>query len=435
MALILAVNPGSTQSATLARVARQLHGHELIGADSCTVAMKAIDQRMPALVLLPPTATKGEAELLRRLAPARIPSLRLPSPTSVDPRALADEIRELLGESPASPAARPIAEQRQPSTSIHLIMAATAAIDWIRARRASWPPMPATVPASPATMPRQEPAPVPELEPVYEYASRTQTPRASKPKTIEWEPPPADTWAPPPPSWESERPSGPSRTSAAAAETRQLIVAWLPRVAALAVAGTLVWIGIGYWPRVVAGVSSAIGSKEPQDGRAAASPEAALPPAAATPARGGRGAAPPAASLPGGSGWLAVFSGVEITVSEGTTAIPLDDRSQAMLPAGRHRLRFQNRALGYDEVRTVQIKPTETTTLNLTPQTTIGVTSNEPAEVSIDGAVVGGTPLKGHRIPLGTHTVVVRAAGGERQISVEATSKPVQLEIYFSKTQ
>src|SRR5437763_14649593 len=106
-----------------------------------------------------------------------------------------------------------------------------------------------------------------------------------------------------------------------------------------------------------------------------------------------------------------------------------------MIPEGRHRLRFQNRSPGYDEVRTVQIKPTETTTLNLTPQTTIGVTSNEPAEVSIDGAVVGGTPLKGHRISLGTHSIVVRAAGGERQMSVEATSKPVQISIDFSKPQ
>jgi hypothetical protein len=283
-------------------------------------------------------------------------------------------------------------------------------------------------------MPRQEPAPVPELEPVYEYASRTHTPKASKPKTIEWEPPPADTWAPPPPSWESDRPPAPSRGSAAAAETRQLIVSWLPRVAALAVVAGLVWVGIGYWPQVVAGVSSAITSKGPA-GTAAANPEAAPAPTATTPARGGRAAASPVASLPGGSGFLAVFSSVEITVSEGTTAIPLDDRSQAMLPAGRHRLRFQNRSLGYDEVRTVQIKPTETTTLNLTPQTTIGVTSNEPAEVSIDGALIGGTPLKAHRIPLGTHTVVVRAAGGERQISVDATSKPVQLEIDFSKPQ
>jgi hypothetical protein len=433
MALILAVNPGSTQSATLARVARQLHGHELIGADSCAVAIKAIEQRMPALVLLPATATKGEAELLQRLAPSRVPSLRLPSPTSVDPRALADEIRELLGERAAAPAvARPVAEQRAPTTSIHLIMAATAAIDWIRTRRATWPPVPATVPAAPAAPPR-EPEPAPELEPVFEYAARTQTPKASKPKTIEWEPPPADTWAPPPPSWESEAPSGPSRASAAAEQTRQLITAWLPRIAALAAVAGLVWVGIGYWPRVVAGVSSAISTKEPAGTSAPA--DAAPSQVATGPARGGRAAAPPAASLPTGSGFLAVFSSVEITVSEGTVPIPLDDRSQAMLPAGRHRLRFQNRALGYDEVRTVQIKSTETTTLNLTPQTTIGVTSNEPAEVSIDGALVGGTPLKGHRIPLGTHTVVVRAAGGERQISVEATSKPVQLEIDFTKPQ
>lgn len=435
MALILAVNPGSTQSATLARVARQLHGHELIGADSCAVAMKALEQRMPALVLLPPTASKGEAELLRRLlaAPGGVPSLRLPSPTSVDPRALADEIRELLGEPPAGQAAAEI--HRPPSTSIHLIAAATAAIDWIRARRATWPPLPATTPA-PATIAAGA-APPPELEPVYEYAARTHTPKApkaSKPKTIEWEPPPAETWAPPPPSWESERPSPPSRSSAAAAETRQLIVAWLPRIAALAVVAGLVWVGIGYWPRVVAGVSSAISSKEP-GGKAADRSEPAPPPAVTTPARGGRAAAAGTANLPGGSGWLAVFSSVEISVSEGSTAIALDDRSQAMLPAGRHRLRFQNRSLGYDEVRTVQIKPTETTTLSLTPQTTIGVTSNEPAEVSIDGALVGGTPLKGHRVALGTHTVIVRAAGGERQMSVEATSKPVQLDVDFSKPQ
>ena len=119
MALILAVNPGSTQSATLARVARQLHGHELIGADSCAIAMKALDQRMPALVLLPSTASKGEAELLRRLAPSRVPSLRLPSPISVDPRALETlqavvlekvVLPSLMGRGRTQPALVPVSE-------------------------------------------------------------------------------------------------------------------------------------------------------------------------------------------------------------------------------------------------------------------------------------------------------------------------------------
>jgi hypothetical protein len=103
-----------------------------------------------------------------------------------------------------------------------------------------------------------------------------------------------------------------------------------------------------------------------------------------------------------------------------------------MLAPGRHRLRFQNRELGYDETRTVEVRPTETTTINLIPQTTIAVTSSEPAEVVIDGTRAGDTPYDG-KIGLGTHTVTVRAAGAERQLTVEATSKPVQLDVDFSK--
>ena len=103
-----------------------------------------------------------------------------------------------------------------------------------------------------------------------------------------------------------------------------------------------------------------------------------------------------------------------------------------MLAPGRHRLRFQNRALGYDETRVVNVRPTDTTTINLIPETTIAVTSNEPAEVLVDGTRVGDTPYDG-RIGLGTHTVTVRTAGAERQLTVGATSKPVQLEVDFSK--
>jgi hypothetical protein len=428
MALILAVNPGSTQSATLARVARQLHGHELIGADSCAIAMKALDQRMPALVLLPSTASKGESELLQRLQPSGVPSLRLPPPTSVDPRALADEIRELLGDRAG---ASSTSEHRPTNTTAHLIAAATAAIDWIRARRATWPASSTPKPA-PAGAPQQWPTSPPpaELEPVLEYAARNRTPKAT-PKPVETWAPPAEDWPPPPPKAEPARRRG-SAAKAGSFVSREAITAWIPRVAGLAAVLGVVWVGIGYWPSLVASWNSATATA-PADTETAAS--SAEPARNANPApRGGRGGvAAGAVAAPSGSGWLAVFSSVELTVSEGSKAIVLDDRSQAMLPAGRHRLRFQNRALGYDEIRSVQIKPSETTPVNLTPQTTIGVTANQPAEVSIDGAVVGGTPLRGHRINLGTHTVVVRAAGAERQVSVDATSKPVQIDVDFSK--
>jgi hypothetical protein len=111
-------------------------------------------------------------------------------------------------------------------------------------------------------------------------------------------------------------------------------------------------------------------------------------------------------------------------------------RGRTTLPAGPHRLRFQSRTLGYDEVRTVEIKPGETVTLDLVPQTTISITSTEPAEVSIDGARAGETPIQNRRVNLGTRLVTVKnAAGDERRFSVTATSRPVQLDVDFSKPQ
>ncbi len=94
--------------------------------------------------------------------------------------------------------------------------------------------------------------------------------------------------------------------------------------------------------------------------------------------------------------------------------------------------RFQNREVGYDETRAVEVRPTETTTINLVPQTALNVTANEAAEVLVDGERTGETPFDG-RIPYGAHTITIRTAGGERQFQIEATMKPVQLEVDFSK--
>src|SRR5688572_10403862 len=131
MPLILAVNPGGSQSSTLARLARELKTCELIGADSYAIAMKAIDQRVPDLVLLPGADGKGVLELLTRLraVPGGVPTLKLPPPGAIDFGALAAEVNALLPQtSVPQPAAAPP----------HLVAAAKVAIDWIRARRAAW---------------------------------------------------------------------------------------------------------------------------------------------------------------------------------------------------------------------------------------------------------------------------------------------------------
>jgi hypothetical protein len=219
-----------------------------------------------------------------------------------------------------------------------------------------------------------------------------------------------------------------SRAADTASGMGESVVAMLPRVAALAVIVGVAGAGFLYWPRIQARITSTLAefNKPAEPSRTGdTNPNPVVPL---------RGAKPtsepdPIAKV---SGWVAVFAPFEVTISEGAAGVPLDDRGRAMLAPGRHRLRFQNRELGYDETRTVDVRPTATTTINLIPQTTISVTANETAEVLIDGTRAGNTPYNG-KIPLGTHTVTVKTASAERQLTVAATSKPVQLEVDFSQ--
>ena len=147
MALILALNPGNSHSPTLSRLARELHGCELIGAESCVVAISAIKKRVPDIVLLPAREARGEADLIAHLesVPGGVLTLKLPPVESANPVDLARQIREMLtGVSASADVGVPGFGSATPDadmpvgTSPHLLAAATAAITWIRGRRAQW---------------------------------------------------------------------------------------------------------------------------------------------------------------------------------------------------------------------------------------------------------------------------------------------------------
>lgn len=391
MALILAVNPGNIHTPTLSRLARELHGCELIGAESCAVAIRAIDERVPDLILMPASAPRGETELLARLlrVPGGVPTLKLPPPVSADPLSLATEIRALLTGAPAAPAA--------PVTSPHVIAAANAAISWIRARRNAWSlePQPAIATEAPAAAFEMEPAifepgPAPSLSPAIPAHADTSVGPADDALSVE------------------ETPSG--------------APSWLPKAAVAAVVLAIAGAAAVFWPSS----RSSTGAPEPAAPTSSAhtpSP-ATTPPATAQPAQ--------ESADPAVAGWVAVFAPFEIIITEDNKPVLLDDRNRALLSAGRHRLRFANQALGYEETRTVAIKPTETVTINLNPKAIVRVKASEPAEVLIDGTRAGEVPFEGS-VTLGTHTVTVRSSGGERQFTIQATSKPTVLEADFSK--
>jgi len=135
------------------------------------------------------------------------------------------------------------------------------------------------------------------------------------------------------------------------------------------------------------------------------------------------------------SGWLAVYSPFDVAITEGNRTLRLDDHNQIMLPPGRHALRLVNRALGYEAVRQVELKPGELLTLSVTPPpSTMTVTATEAAEVWLDGKRVGETPLNAMPVDLGTHEIVVkRAAGGERRFTVAVTVSPFTLNVDFTR--
>jgi len=133
------------------------------------------------------------------------------------------------------------------------------------------------------------------------------------------------------------------------------------------------------------------------------------------------------------SGFVTVYSPFEVAIDENGHVLRADASNQVMLPAGVHDLRLTNRALGYETVARVEIKPGEAANVRLTPGPShLTVTATEAAEVWVDGARVGDTPLTAAAVALGTHEVLVkRAAGGERRFTVTVGVNPFTLNVDF----
>ena len=97
-------------------------------------------------------------------------------------------------------------------------------------------------------------------------------------------------------------------------------------------------------------------------------------------------------------------------------------------------MQFRNRELGYLESRQVQVRPGEVTRVLIAPSpSTLTVSATAAAEVLIDGAHAGYTPLNNFPIRLGTREIVVRtAAGDERRFTLTVSATPVQLNVDFN---
>lgn len=129
-------------------------------------------------------------------------------------------------------------------------------------------------------------------------------------------------------------------------------------------------------------------------------------------------------------GWVALSATVDVTLSEGGKSLKRDDRGWAILPPGPHEIHLDNAALGIHEVRRVVVTPGGATRMSFEAHTsTVSLTTNELAEVWIDGQSYGQTPLVDQPISLGMHDVRVRSAAHERWLRIRATVQPVQVNV------
>lgn len=136
------------------------------------------------------------------------------------------------------------------------------------------------------------------------------------------------------------------------------------------------------------------------------------------------------------AGWLAVSAPFDLQITEGTDVIGSGGASKIMLAAGRHDVILTNRTLEYQETRKIEIAPGKVTTVRVDPPRAMLSANARPwADVFVDGASVGQTPISNLAVAIGTHQVLFRHPQlGERRESVVVNVKgPNRVAADFSK--
>ena len=136
------------------------------------------------------------------------------------------------------------------------------------------------------------------------------------------------------------------------------------------------------------------------------------------------------------AGWLALTSPVELTLTEGDQIIGTTKAARVMLPAGTHNLALTNVGLEFQTTMAVRIEGGKTLTRPVAlPTGLLSINAVPWANVSVDGAEVGTTPLANVPLPIGPHEVVWRHPQlGERRRTIAITARtPTRIGMDFKQ--
>ena len=135
-------------------------------------------------------------------------------------------------------------------------------------------------------------------------------------------------------------------------------------------------------------------------------------------------------------GWLSVQSPFDVDIVESGDVIGSSTASRVMLAAGRHDVVLANRSVGYQETKKIEVAPGKTTTIRVDPpQVSVSVNARPWAEILVDGASVGQTPIANLLVAVGSHDVVFRNPqhGERRQTVVVTTNGPNRITADLTK--
>jgi hypothetical protein len=127
---------------------------------------------------------------------------------------------------------------------------------------------------------------------------------------------------------------------------------------------------------------------------------------------------------------MRLLSPLELQILEGDRVLGSSAGDPIVASAGRHELEFVNNDLGYRTRRVVNVRPGDVVSVSLPhPTGRISINATPWADVWIDNAHVGETPLANLSIPIGEHEISFRhpAFGEQRRTVVVRFDTPARV--------
>ncbi len=134
--------------------------------------------------------------------------------------------------------------------------------------------------------------------------------------------------------------------------------------------------------------------------------------------------------------WVKVEAAVDLSVYDNGRLLGNGGSSPVQVAPGRRNLDFVNKQLGLKVRQYVDAVAGQVVTVPVElPTGMMNLYADQTAEVSVDGTVVGQTPLPSLQVPLGSHEVVFRNPKfNELRYTVMVTlNAPVKLNVSFRK--